>query len=253
MLNQKQITRDNAWKKKRAALSEKYGKRELWSVMDHWPLYCGIRNLARSLAIYELYKSTMNVPGHIAEFGSWRGANLLFLAKLLRIHESHGPKVVHGFDSFEGLTEFHRKDGSAAKDTPRGAYKGSFEELKDFIDLYEMGDEIQIHKGLIEKTLPALLKKKPSLSFSFIYCDVDLYQSTKLILELMHPRLSVGGIFAFDEWNDAEFPGETVAVREFLEAHGGVYLQEQMCTSTQPSLILRKIAAQTECCTPCPS
>lgn len=238
------LTQDKAYKERRAKLSEKYGERELWSVMDHWQLYCGIRNMARSLAIYDIYKSTISVPGHIAEFGSWRGANLMFLAKILRIHEPHSFKMVHCFDSFEGLTEFHEKDGRAIE--TQGRYKGSLEELKDFIALYEMEDEIEIHKGYIEKTLPAFLENESCMSFSFVYCDTDLYESTKDILEMLHPRLSTGGVFCFDEWNDPENPGETVAVREFLEKHGDAYTMESNSIVTQPSLILRKKTAQSQ-------
>ena len=235
-------TKDAAYKKRRTELSEKYGPRELWSVMDHWPLYCGVRNMARYLAIYEIFKTTIAVPGHVAEFGTWRGANLMFLGKMLRIFECHSTKMLHCFDSFEGLTEFHDKDGRAIE--TKGAYKGSLEELKDFMDLYEMNDEIAIHKGLIEDTLPKLLSEESSLSFSFVYCDVDLYQGTKTILENLHPRLSAGGVFVLDEWNDPENPGETTAVREFLEKYGDMYVMENITTVTQPSLVLRKKTMQ---------
>jgi len=66
--------------------------------------------LTRSIAISDLLRSTLNVPGHIAEFGSWRGANLVFLAKLLRIFDPMGSKLVHCFESFEGLDKFSKED-----------------------------------------------------------------------------------------------------------------------------------------------
>src|SRR5438309_1415640 len=109
---------DKKYLANRKLISEKYGERELWSVIDHWPLYCGIGNLARSMAIADLLKSTLEVPGHVAEFGSWRGANLLFLAKLLRIYDPHGSKQVHCFEGFEGLTTF------AGPDTPSLGNRG---------------------------------------------------------------------------------------------------------------------------------
>ena len=74
---------DERYLAERERLAEKYGPRELWSIVDHWPLYCGIVNLARWIAILDVFRTTLAVPGHIAEIGSWRGANLLFLAKLL--------------------------------------------------------------------------------------------------------------------------------------------------------------------------
>ena len=114
---------DKEYLSDRKILSEKYGPRELWRVMDHWPLYCGISNLARSIAISDLLRSTLDVPGHVAEFGSWRGANVLFLAKLLRIFDPMGSKIVHCFESFEGLDKFSKEDKDEAK-LEEGKYKG---------------------------------------------------------------------------------------------------------------------------------
>lgn len=229
---------DKAYKTARAELSAQYGPREMWSMIDHWPLYCGISNLGRYLAIYDILQDTLAVPGHIAEFGSWRGANLMFLAKTMQLLAPHSSKTIHCFDSFEGLTNFAPQDGAAT--SLSGQYKGSLEELQEMIKLYELQDSIEIHKGYVETTLPETLAKQEELSFSFVYCDVDLYDATKVILDHMHPRLSKGGVFVLDEWNYAEFPGETKAVREFLEAHGDSYEVEQPKRARQPSLVLRK-------------
>lgn len=223
----------------RKTFSKKYGPKELWSVIDHWPLYCGIGNLARAMAIADIVRSTLKVPGHLAEFGSWRGANVLLMAKLLRIFDPHGCKVVHCFDSFRGLTEFTRQDDGSSANKKR--YHGSPEELKEIIVLYKMQDEIVIHPGLIEKTLPQLLKSRRELTFSFVYCDTDLYQSTSRILAHVHPRLAKGGVIVFDEWNYDTFPGEGIAANEFLEENGSCYEVEHIQHARQPSLLLRKI------------
>jgi hypothetical protein len=234
-------TTDQRYLEQRKDLSSKYGERELWSVIDQWPLYCGISNLARSLAIAELLRSVLTVPGDVVEFGSWRGANLLFLAKLLRIYDPMSAKLVHCFDGFEGLSTFVPQDGPSVE--MRGKYKGSFEELVDVIALYDMQNEVLVHKGLIQDTLNETLTARPELSFSFVYCDVDLYEPTKLILNLVHPRLAQGGVFVLDEWNAGNFPGETLAVREFLHEHGKSYVMEHVKGTRQPNLVLRKTTA----------
>ncbi|MEJ0037607.1 MAG: TylF/MycF/NovP-related O-methyltransferase [Gammaproteobacteria bacterium] len=231
-------TGDTAYLAARKQLSEKYGPRELWSAIDHWPLYCGVGNLSRFLAIAEILKQTLSVPGHIAEFGSWRGANLLFMAKLLRIFDPLGSKVVHSFDSFEGLQTFAPEDGAAV--ATRGQYRGSFEELTDMISLYGMNDDIEIHKGWIDDTLPALLRERTEFSLSLVYVDVDLYAPTRTILDACHSRLSSGGVVVFDEWNHEKFPGETVAARDFLDAHAGEYRPVHVANARQPSMYLVK-------------
>lgn len=223
----------------RKQVSEEFGPRELWSTIDHWPLYCGIGNLARFLAISDIFRSTQDVPGHVAEFGSWRGANLLFLAKMLRIYDPLGSKMVHCFDSFEGLTAFEPEDGIAQ--TQAGDYKGDLAELRKMIDLYELQDDIEIHIGLVEDTLPKVVAENEGLSFSFIYCDTDLYASTAAILQNLHSRLSIGGVFVLDEWNHEKMPGETVAVREFLEANPHKYRMEHVQNARQPTLVLRRL------------
>lgn len=232
-------TLDKKYMAQRKTLSKKYGMRELWSTIDHWPLYCGTSNLARFLSIAKIFEQTLPVPGHIAEFGSWRGANLMFMAKLLRIYDAMGSKMVHCFDSFEGLNQFHSKDGSARRNA--GRYKGSLEELKDFIRLYDLTDDIAIHKGYVENTLKALLEKDTGLSFSLVYCDTDLYDSTIAILNQLHPRLSKGGVFVLDEWNYETYPGESKAVEEFMREYGDSYAMEHIAGTRQPSLLLRKI------------
>jgi SAM-dependent methyltransferase len=233
-------TPDKIYLEERKKLSKKYGKRELWQVIDPWALYVGISNLAIKLSIADLLRSTLDVPGHVAEFGSWRGDNLLFMAKILRIYDPYGSKYVHCFDSFQGLTEFTKKDGISPNKV-KGLYKGSYEELLDFISLYKMKSEVIIHKGIIEKTLPKVLEENKALSFSFVYCDTDLYSSTKVILESLHDRLSKGGLFVLDEWNHENFHGEGVAVNEFLKEYGHKYKMRHIRNTRQPNLVLEKI------------
>jgi hypothetical protein len=238
--HKKYLRADKEYLEQRAGFAEKYGRSELWATIDHWPLYAGIYSISRFLAISKLVEQSLSVPGHIAEIGSWRGANLLFMAKLLRLWDPHSNKQVHSFDSFEGLQNFSSEDGDASK--TKGFYQGSFEELADVISLYDFDDEIVIHKGQVETTISKLLDDRSEISFSLIYIDVDLYKPSLIALEQLHPRLSTGGLIVLDEWNYAMFPGETVAVREFMEAHPGAYAMEHIRNTRQPSLTLRKQA-----------
>ena len=86
-------------------------------------MYVGTVNLARSLAIVDLLRAALHVPGHVAEFGCWRGSTTLLLTKSLQIFDPTSLKQVHVFDSFEGLKEFHAVDADARGEA--GAYRGS--------------------------------------------------------------------------------------------------------------------------------
>lgn len=232
-------TIDERYLTQRRNFSAEIGPRELWSVIDHWPLYVGIGNLGRFMAIADLLRSTLDIPGHVAEFGSWRGANLMLMTKLLRIYDPHGCKQVHCFESFVGLETFSAQDGSSGE-SESGAYRGNYEELLAMISLCELGDDIIIHKGDIMQTLPESLENE-GLSFSFIYCDTDLYAPSRLILDRLHPRLSKGGLIVMDEWNYDKWPGEAVAVREFIERYGDSYEMLHVRNARQPSLVLKKV------------
>ena len=230
---------DQRYLSQRKEFSQQLGDMELWSVIDHWPLYAGIGNVGRFLGIADVLKSTLTVPGHIAEFGCWQGANTVWMAKLLKLLDPYGPKVVHAFDSFQGLTAFRPQDGHATEQ--RGRYAGSLERLKGILELYELTDDVNIHVGLIEDTLPPLVEQRQELTFSLLYCDTDLYESTRVILEHAAPRLAKGGVILFDEWNHETYPGEGVAANEFIADHRSEYDVLTIPFARQPSMMLRKL------------
>ncbi len=225
---------------RRDLFASQTGSPEMWSLIDQWPLYVGTMNLARNLAITELFKSTLSIPGHLAEFGTWKGSTTLLLAKLLDIFDSNGPKLIHVFDSFEGLTNFHETDGAAV--TRSGEYSGSRLRLEECARLVAVEDSIEIIEGQIEQTLPEFMKLHPEIRYSFVYCDTDLYQATKVIFQQVWPALSLGGIITFDQWNMNEFPGEGVAVNQFLSEIAGSFEMFKPPHTRQPTLAIRRLA-----------
>ena len=71
-------------------------------IIHHFPSFVGHMTLSRFIALYELYKMTLGVAGHIAECGVYEAAGTLLFAKLTRIFEPESLTLVHGFDWFEG-------------------------------------------------------------------------------------------------------------------------------------------------------
>jgi hypothetical protein len=183
-------------------------------IVNHWPLFAGEVPISRLLAVYECFKMTINIPGHIAEFGVWKGSNLLFFAKLLKAFCPNNLKQVIGFDSWKGLSEFSEQDGAASQN--RGRYAGNPDFIRKAANVYELGGYISLVDGLIEKSLPVYLRENPHHIYSLLYLDTDLYPSTKVILEQCWPRLAPGGIAVFDEGYDDGYPGEGAALNEFF-------------------------------------
>ena len=58
------------------------------------------------------------------------------------------------------------------------------------------------------------LKEAPETIIALAFFDFDLYEPTKQCLEKIRPRLVKGSVLAFDELNDPDSPGGTVALME---------------------------------------
>jgi hypothetical protein len=58
------------------------------------------------------------------------------------------------------------------------------------------------------------LEKNPETIVALAYFDLDLYEPTKACLEAIRPRLVKGSVLGFDELNDPDSPGETIALNE---------------------------------------
>jgi hypothetical protein len=98
-----------------------------------------------------------------------------------------------------------------------------------------------IHEGHIEVTLPIFAREYQQTKFSFVYCDTDLYNATSAILNNVWRLLSIGGVMVFDQWNMKEFPGEGIAVNEFLELISGSFEMIKPPNTRQPTLALRRV------------
>ena len=73
-----------------------------------------------------------------------------------------------------------------------------------------------VNKGDAPKILKELLKKNQELIVSLAYFDFDLYEPTLKCLELLKPRMVKGTVLAFDELNDKDSPGETLALMKSI-------------------------------------
>ena len=54
----------------------------------------------------------------------------------------------------------------------------------------------------------------PEFKISLLHIDIDLYEATKIILELLYPKVVNGGVIIFDEYGT--FGGETIAIDEYF-------------------------------------
>lgn len=186
-------------------------------------LFVKRQDLTKQLFFNDLYKEILKVHGVIIEFGVRWGQNLVTLNNLRGIHEpfNHSRKII-GFDTFSGFANVDEKDGKD-KIIKKGAFSvtENYElYLEEILKYHESECPLaHIQKNTIIKgdatiMLQKYLQSHPETIIAFAYFDFDVYEPTKKCLEIIKPYLTKGSIVGFDELNDPQFPGETVAVKE---------------------------------------
>ena len=179
--------------------------------------------LSRILFMDDLYKKILNVHGSVMEFGVRWGQNLALFANFRAMYEpfNYSRKII-GFDTFEGFPSVHEKDGGFA---PMGGYAvipGYEEYLEQILDFHEQENPIshikkyQLVKGDAIVELERYLNDNPETIIALAYFDFDIYEPTKVCLELIQGHLTKGSVIGFDQLNRHDFPGETLALKEVM-------------------------------------
>jgi len=199
--------------------------------LENFAKYVPRQNLARFLARYEIFRLIREIQGSIVECGVLFGGGLLSFAKLSTILEPYNfQRRVIGFDSFTGFPAIDEADlkglpeRKSAHLKPRGfSAEGAYEDILRAIELYDMSrylnhfPKVHVVKGDFAESASKYLADYPHLVVSCLYLDFDIYQPTKLALDLFLPRMPKGAVIVFDELNEEAFPGETLAVMESID------------------------------------
>lgn len=179
--------------------------------MEHFTAYIGHMSLSRVLGIYELYKQTLGVAGHVGEIGTYKGASFFLFAKLVKIFEGESLTQVHGFDWFQGTG-----DDDIEVKIEQGGYKHDYQNILDMIEKQGFKNSAFIHKMDVIKELKGFLEENKHLQFKLFFMDAGSHKVVKAALPLIWERLTPGGIIILDQYNHELSPGETLAVREVL-------------------------------------
>ena len=188
-------------------------------------LYAPRQVVTDFLVRYELFKLIADVPGSIFEFGVFNGQGLLSYAQFSAIIEPNNiSRRIFGFDTFEGFPTIVDADRTSRSSfVHEGGYAVASEDrIRQAIDLFDQNrfighvPKVELVRGDVAKSLPQFLGENPHAIPALIHLDVDLYEPTKIALELMLPRMPAGAVVVFDELNLKDFPGETVALLDSL-------------------------------------
>ena len=192
--------------------------------LENFPKYVRRQHLKRFLALYEVFKLVLPVKGSVVDCGVFRGFSLMSWAKLSAMLEPENlTRRIYGFDSFAGFPSVSDRDRNAVVDITRGGLSAdSYDELQALIAEYDKDrflghiDKVHLVKGDVCETIPRFIEEHPHVLVSLLFIDLDLYDSTRAALKHFLPRMPKGAVVAFDELDNPQWPGETLAMMEEL-------------------------------------
>lgn len=149
------------------------------------------------------------VPGTIAEFGTYRGGAALLMAMTLHDRDHTLGREVTVYDTFAGLPmPTEEDDGTPHK---AGDFAARATDLAVLFESIGLGHRLSMVAGDARETASG------SGPIAFAHVDLDLYDSTKAVLEVVVDRLSPGGVVVVDDYGRGSTPGVEKAVHEVLQ------------------------------------
>lgn len=193
--------------------------------LNNLGLFMESKWLSRILFMDFLYKKIIETQGVIMEFGTHWGQNSALFAALRGIYEPFNRhRKIIGFDTFKGFPSINVNDGKSdlmvkgKLDLPEG-YPDF---LRKILDIHETLNPLshikknEVCVGDASLELKKYLEREKHTIIALAYFDFDLYEPTKKCLELIKDRITKGTILGFDELNDPDSPGETIALMETI-------------------------------------
>ncbi len=194
-------------------------------ILSNLGLFLTSKNLARILFMDYIYRMILEVQGVIFDFGTRWGQNLALFAAMRGIYEpfNRHRKLV-GFDTFDGFPGISSQDGTSdlMKQGNLCVTEGYHEYLEKVMIFQEADNPIshikkfEVIKGNAISEIEKYLKSNPETIVALAYFDFDIYEPTKKCLNAISERLVKGSVLAFDELNDHDSPGETLALMECI-------------------------------------
>jgi hypothetical protein len=191
-------------------------------LLSNLNLFIKRQPLSRVIFLYELYKKILGIHGNILEFGvRWGQDMAIFECFRGMLEPFNYTRKIIGFDTFKGFPNVSDHDADA-KVGDMGVTEGYRYYLGKILTEQEKASPItqitkhELVKGNVVDTMPEYLFRHPETIISLAYFDFDIYEPTKVCLDLCKDRFTKGAVIAFDEANNVNWPGETVAIQEAL-------------------------------------
>ncbi len=192
-------------------------------ILSNLGLFLNSKNLSRILFMNYIYEKIIDVQGVVFDLGTRWGQNMSLFTSFRGIYEPYNRhRKIIGFDTFKGFVEITPEDGESNLMNPGNVtVSPNYEDyLNEIMQCHEQDNPLShikkfsIIKGDANNTVSDYLESNPETIISLAYFDFDVYKPTAKVLETIIPRLTRGSVLGFDELNDPDSPGETIALME---------------------------------------
>ena len=199
-----------------------------------------VDRISKLIAHYELYSKSIGLKGDIFEFGVFKGVSLIQLASFRKIFQEELDKKIVAFDTFDDFPETQFQADKKLREqfiSEAGSKSIDITELEKIFKKKKINN-FSLIKGNILETLPNFIADNEDIKISLLHIDVDVYEPTKLILEMLFSKVIKGGVIIFDDYN--VFPGETKAVNEFFKKNDNLEIKQLSFSKKRPSFMIKK-------------
>lgn len=195
--------------------------RQVWDYENGFFWFSHPSRLNKTLAHYDLYKSILDLPGHILEFGVYKGASLIRLASFRKLLENDFSRRIIGFDAFgrfptTGLKK--KEDTEFVKHFEEAGGDGLSVDEMTLLLKRKNFENITLVKGNVLETVPEFLANNPETRIALMHLDMDVKEPSAFVLNELYSRVVPGGVILFDDYN--AIAGGTEAVDEFIKGKG---------------------------------
>ncbi len=195
-------------------------RENVWDYENAFYWFSSKSRINKMLAHYEIYKTIIDVPGHIIECGVYKGASLVRFATFRDLLENDFSRKIIGFDAFGAFPTNNLKIDNDLKFIKKfeNAAGHGLEKEEIFDILAAKGFEnVTLVKGDVFDTLSLYLEDNPETRIALLHLDMDTKEPTDYALELLYNRVVPGGVIMFDDYNAVS--GETISADNFATLH----------------------------------
>jgi hypothetical protein len=182
-----------------------------------WETYnkCKAYSLLGIEAFYNLYRSIEyiarhKIEGDIVECGVFLGGAVLAMSEFAW-QRGLRDRAFYLYDTFAGFPPGTSEVDARGKEVAFSAHENFCDQVRQVVGLSSYpADQFQFVVGPVEQTLRQTRPEKIAL----LRLDTDYYESTRVELNELYPRLSSGGVLIVDDYGS--FKGARRATDEYF-------------------------------------